>query len=117
MEKILHALFFCHRLPERSFFYKGNPLPLCARCTGILIGYLIGMVYAFFIGNISLLIAFVLIIPLILDGGFQALGQWESTNMRRLITGLLAGVGVDFIIYGIIAFGYDHGRMIISLFR
>lgn len=30
----------CHRLPQRSFFWKGRQFPVCARCTGIHIGYL-----------------------------------------------------------------------------
>ncbi|WP_408606651.1 DUF2085 domain-containing protein [Domibacillus epiphyticus] len=75
-------LFACHRLPERSFFYKGHQFPICARCTGILIGYFIGIVYAFIFGKIPLFPSFLLLVPLLLDGGFQFIGKWKSTNGR-----------------------------------
>lgn len=32
------------------------------------------------------------LLPLMVDGGGQLLGWWESTNLVRLVTGLLAGV-------------------------
>lgn len=33
-------------------------------------------------------------IPMILDGGIQALSSYESTNTRRFATGLLFGCGL-----------------------
>ncbi|HBI02686.1 MAG TPA: hypothetical protein DDY49_01480, partial [Paenibacillaceae bacterium] len=48
-----------------------------------------------------MLFAVVLLVPLTLDGVFQYLNYWESTNIRRLLTGILAGFGTIFIFYGI----------------
>lgn len=31
----------CHQLPERSFFYNGKQFPVCARCTGAIVGQII----------------------------------------------------------------------------
>lgn len=33
----------CHRIAERSFHLHNQPLPLCARCTGIYLGVMIGL--------------------------------------------------------------------------
>ena len=106
--KILDYLFICHKLPERSFFYKGKQFPICARCTGILIGYLIALLMAFFI-EIPLMFSFVLLIPIGIDGIGQYLGKWTSTNTRRLITGILAGIATIYIIIFIGKLGYSHG--------
>lgn len=112
MEKFLHALFLCHQLPERSFFFHGRQFPICARCTGIFIGYLLGIGYALIFGKIPSYIALILILPLIIDGGFQHLRKWESTNIRRLITGMLAGIGTDYLLFYLVSTGYNHGKQI-----
>ena len=33
----------CHQLSERSFFIDGRQLPVCARCTGLYLGGLLGL--------------------------------------------------------------------------
>ena len=30
----------CRCRPDRSFHFRGRPFPICARCTGILCGFL-----------------------------------------------------------------------------
>jgi uncharacterized membrane protein len=35
----------CHRIDARSFHLGGRPLPLCARCSGMYLGALLGLVY------------------------------------------------------------------------
>lgn len=112
MEKLLHVLFACHRIPERSFFFRGKQFPICARCTGILIGYLFGIVYFLLFGTISFLFALLLLVPLMVDGFGQFVGKWESTNVRRLFTGLSAGIATDFIVYWLIVYGITHGRQL-----
>ncbi|WP_083226867.1 MULTISPECIES: DUF2085 domain-containing protein [Lysinibacillus] len=38
-----------------------------------------------------------LTIPLIIDGTGQLFNKWLSTNYRRLVTGILSGVGFVFM--------------------
>ena len=91
---ILKYMFFCHRIPERSFFFRGSQFPVCARCTGILIGYIIGIIYIIFCNKLSYIFELLLMVPLLIDGIGQYRGYFVSTNIRRLITGILAGISV-----------------------
>ena len=84
----------CHQRPERSFFFKGKQLPLCARCTGILIGYFVGIFMAYLTDCANCLYMLLLFVPMVLDGGVQLLFKIESNNLRRLITGILGGIGI-----------------------
>lgn len=93
--------FICHRKPERSFFIKGHQFPVCSRCTGFYISLIIYFIYAYynFVNyNLQLLIfAFLLLLPAFIDGITQFYGIQESNNLRRLITGLLGGLGLGII--------------------
>lgn len=86
--------FGCHQLPERSFFYHGFQFPVCARCTGILIGELLiaPISLLLFPGNYVLSLVCVLIMAA--DGLLQYYAKIPSTNLRRFVTGLLGGYGV-----------------------
>lgn len=108
--RILNYLFMCHRLPERSFFIKGKQMPLCARCTGILAGYLVGIILAIFGYRINIIGAIIFIVPTGIDGFIQYIGKWQSTNSRRLITGVLAGIGVIFLFLALKDSAYNIGK-------
>lgn len=83
----------CHQLPERSFYYKGWQFPVCARCTGVIIGYIAAGGLAFlFHPNIFIIGACCLV--MLCDWLLQFLKIKESTNIRRLITGIIGGYGV-----------------------
>lgn len=110
--KILHYLFLCHRLPERSFFIKGRQFPICARCTGILVGYFGGLCYILINRNMNLGYEILLMIPIAVDGLGQFYGLWMSNNLRRFITGLLAGVSTICIFKSAVYLGISHGAQI-----
>jgi uncharacterized membrane protein len=40
----------CHRIPERSFHIGGYQLPLCARCSGMYLGAVTGLVFQSILG-------------------------------------------------------------------
>lgn len=84
---------FCHQKPERSFFFRGKQFPLCARCTGINLGYLALPFFIFGLIKTPLLWTILMILPTYIDGAIQAYFNIESNNKRRFITGLMSGIG------------------------
>ena len=82
----------CHQMPERSFFFRGYQFPVCARCTGVIISAIIAIV-VFFKKKISIKICIAMSNVMLFDWGIQYLNIKESTNQRRLLTGLVGGFG------------------------
>ena len=93
----------CHQIPARSFSAYGYQFPLCARCTGILAGE-IAVIFILIAGyRISVIATISWMLPLIIDGSLQLLYvKYESTNLRRFITGALFGMGIGFLLFRII---------------
>ncbi|MDR1409108.1 MAG: DUF2085 domain-containing protein [Oscillospiraceae bacterium] len=91
-DKILRALFWCHRIPERSFFFRGKQFPLCARCTGIAVGYILGIASLVIWRKMPLWAIAICILPMIIDGLLQNIWHIMSTNPRRFITGIVFGI-------------------------
>ena len=81
----------------------GRLFPVCARCTGVLAGQLIGFPLAVK-KNISALTAVLCCETTMLDWLLQYTGVKKSTNKRRLVTGLLGGFGLAVIYVNIIRF-------------
>lgn len=81
----------CHQLSSRSFFYHQYQFPLCARCTGIVIGEYIVAPIALLLGFQSMILNGVLFFLMVIDGMLQYIHILESNNRRRFITGLGAG--------------------------
>lgn len=92
--KFLAIAFMCHQRPDRSFFINDKQLPLCARCTGILLGYILGITIAIITSCRHSVYFLLCLIPMIIDGGIQHLFGIISNNWRRLFTGILGGVGI-----------------------
>lgn len=91
---VVLSFSYCHRIPSRSFFWKGRQFPVCARCTGIHVGYLTMPLFLFSVWRLNLGWTVALMLPTYIDGSAQAFLGKESTNLRRFITGLMSGVGM-----------------------
>ncbi|WP_298522150.1 DUF2085 domain-containing protein [uncultured Methanobrevibacter sp.] len=90
--------YLCHRIPERSFFFRGHQFPVCARCTGFYTGLAVFLIWNFFF-KISydintLIMSMILMVPVAIDGITQYFGPRESTNNLRFITGFIGGIGL-----------------------
>lgn len=121
----------CNHRADRGIYIHGFCLPLCARCTGLLLGSTAAsiaehMVYRYYGGketgagvhagpvsglkrqgrsqskrleklqakpSVSLAPAAALLLPAAADGLAEYAAGRESTNTRRLLTGLAAGAG------------------------
>lgn len=88
--------YLCHQKPERSFFIGKYQLPICARCFGILIGGLLGFIFALLLRLDKFYLIAFLCLPMIADGLLQGFTSYLSNNRRRLITGILFGFGFSY---------------------
>lgn len=84
----------CHQIPERSYFVFGYQMPVCARCFGLILGEITGLIGAQFTKRFDVNVLCALCVPLILDGTTQQISKYHSTNPRRLVTGFMSGFGV-----------------------
>lgn len=86
----------CHGKVERCLELFGTPMPICARCVGIYVGMLAGIVAFWAVPllreRVMRIVAFVCAAPLAIDGLTQLAGLRESTNDLRIATGLVAGL-------------------------
>ena len=94
----------CHQNPDRSFFINGHQFPVCARCTGIIISFIIAIILLSNNIKINFFTSIILVLIMFIDWFIQFLKIKESTNLRRLITGLIGGLGLSFFYYHIILF-------------
>lgn len=111
LEQALQWLGFglCHQLPERSFFGGSFQLPVCARDTGIYLGFVFALIALRLVDRgrrsseppplSSTLILIALIGAMAIDGLTSYSGLRETTNDLRLITGLAAGFGIAGLVY------------------
>jgi len=96
----------CHQMNDRSFFFKGFQFPVCARCTGLLLGQITGILLSLILIKCDIRLLFCLAVFSTLLLGADGVGQlkkfWTSTNSRRLLTGILCGLFVTIFIVKLI---------------
>jgi len=89
----------CHQIAERSFFLNGNEMPFCARDIGLFIGLAAGMALIIALRpRFSWLALILLAAPILLDGGVQLVTDYESSNIVRLLTGMLGGGAASYFL-------------------
>jgi uncharacterized membrane protein len=98
----------CHQQADRSFDLNGNQMPFCARDLGLLAGAVLGLAAFVLLGRkVPWTWFLVLLVPMALDGVVQAITDYESSNIVRLLTGAIAGL----------AAGYGAGTLINDFFE
>lgn len=92
-------LLGCHQMESRSFKIHNYQFPLCARCTGVFLGEIVGIISALLGLRIPVYLVIVFIVIMCIDWGVQYFNIKMSTNFRRFITGTLAGFGLLYAYY------------------
>ena len=104
----------CHRIDLRSFHLSGRALPLCARCSGMYLGAMLGLAYqatrrprrsGMPIRSVQVVLG-VFVLAFALDGinSFLSLfpsapSLYESQNWLRLVTGSGMGLAIALVLY------------------
>ena len=92
----------CHQIPERCFKIKGYIFPICARCTGVIIGETISLILLFFDIKLKFVTNIILLLIMGMDWFIQYINILESSNFRRFVTGFLGGFSIINIYYYIL---------------
>ena len=92
---LLDLLFFpmCHRVPARTLYFSGVPMPLCSRCAGIFAGLALGAMILrprLPLARWRVLVALASALMLV-DVVTQDLGVHPLWHVTRVGTGLLFG--------------------------
>jgi len=100
--------YFCHQIPERSFFIAGHQLAVCSRCTGIYAGFTAATIVYPLVRSLRQTEApprkwlFLAAAPLAIDFALGYFGIWENTHSSRFATGALLGtVAVFYVMPGL----------------
>lgn len=103
----------CHQIHTHSFVIGGHQLPLCARCTGIYLGAIVGLVLLARLRSRSVRLPSGAMLPVLglffvamvadgLNSTAQAIGPaglWDTNNITRIVTGALSGLSVSFFFF------------------
>lgn len=107
----LPIIMGCHCREDRSFHYHGRPFPVCARCTGMLLGFGLALILCFFV-RIPLGWLLIFLLPGFLDGMIQRFTAYESRNLRRLWTGFFLGLGGLTLLIDSFRYTYSWGARV-----
>jgi len=98
LSTVPHAVYWigdaeCHQRANRSLFINDNQMPFCARDVGLFVGLAAASGVATFVRyKINPLFVLAGLVPIGVDGGLQLVTEYESNNLLRVATGLLAGM-------------------------
>ena len=100
----------CHQRPDRSFFWDGHQLPVCARCTGLYLSA--GLAFVAWCTtrvaratppidwtpSIALRVIVLAAIPTALSWTSGALGVWDGSNLTRAVLAVPLGAAAGAVV-------------------
>ena len=105
----------CHQIPGRTIVFGDTVMPVCSRCMGIYIGFMLSVITMLILYRKKesgfpplyiIISGIIFIISAGIDGLFSYIRIYETNNILRMITGYLSGMGLSFICYPVFAFQY-----------
>ena len=93
----------CHQIPERSFFWQGHQLPVCARCTGLYVSGVVGVLAWLGVKTArgwrrikvdpraALRVIAVAAIPTLVTFATGVIGLWDGSNVTRALLAIPVG--------------------------
>ena len=95
----------CHQLPERSFYFCGEKLAVCQRCTAIYFSFLAGIFFYPLIKKINedhlRYFFYVSIIIIVIDFLFGYINVLQN-KITIIISGSLFGIGSSYLIVNVL---------------
>ena len=115
MDLVLAIIFsvggvICHQIPERSFFWAGQQLPVCARCTGLYVSAALGLIAWVTLKTArrwrSIAIAprvaiqwlAIAAVPTALSVAAGLTGAWDGSNVTRALLAIPLGASAGAIV-------------------
>jgi|SoiMethySBSTD1v2_1073268.scaffolds.fasta_scaffold1261869_2 uncharacterized membrane protein len=115
MELIIALIFaagglICHQRPERSFFFDGHQLPVCARCTGLYLSGALGILGWLLVKlarrwtplpfdpRLAKRVALLSALPTALSLASGVLGVWDGSNITRALLAIPFGATAGAIV-------------------
>ncbi|MGJ7911294.1 DUF2085 domain-containing protein [Neobacillus sp. LXY-1] len=98
----------CHQIADRTFLASGRVLSVCARDTGIYLGIFSTLTYlclfkkrpSMTIPSVKIsMILLIFMLPLMIDGLGSYLHLFESSNLKRIVTGISFGMVLPYFLY------------------
>lgn len=100
----------CHQRPERSFFWEGHQLPVCARCTGLYLSSGVGLLV--WVGwklargwrrfaidpRVVVRLLVIAALPTAVSVATGAIGLWDGSNVTRALLAIPLGASAGMIV-------------------
>jgi len=100
----------CHQWDSRSLHLFGIKFAVCARCTGIYVGFALAVLTMAFrrwsTRGRERLLWLAALAPMLLDVGLSAAGCWTATLASRLLTGAVFGAVAGVLLAPLLVEGF-----------
>jgi uncharacterized membrane protein len=99
--------FVCHQRPDRSFFFHGRQLAVCARCTGLYLGAAAAGPFALaltvpFSGPQARLLLGLTALPTAITWTLEFAGVLPFSNLSRFIAALPLGFAAAWLVFSVL---------------